>query len=582
MKEKLIITELNRMREIMGLRILSEVLIESMLLTEGGPDDLGKAMGFSPKTYDNMTKQGVRFVDDLSTVSSKFDALGIKSFSDLKGKVAQLNPTKTIDSITDEDILAYLKSKGIYDDIQTKANFAAKAEADMLTKNLDVVAVFKGNEETLKTINFVLGTKIDDLSIQGGLKEDLITYKTQTDNTISSLKNSGTPVPKSLEDLSAQLQAKIDDCTTFSSGKSTTPSPGPAPFPKPEEPTFKPEEPTFNGASKIEEVLSDPNIVGNIRKQYPNLTEAQIKLIIDQIKMKYAGQTVDDIIKNMNQVISDFKIKLDEMNNISGGGGRPPLPNNGPNGRPIDWKAFGKFLGDNVITRGCVGSKPGIGGNDTIAIKSGVRTGLGVIGCIVGAYAIVQFLDWFSKPNMEKGPLTCELVAPLGFCKNYLVPYGWCEEECKEDGTSILPSKVYDDTLEGDRGFKKWCTDNDKSGCGKDPEGDYYYTKDNSKVYCVYLTGDKTFKEKASSDDGKKDDGKKDDGNKDDVPTDEYTNNGAGFAQWVASKGGGLGTKYYWDEDKEIGFVGAGEPDADGIYPNYTPLTYKDKKIGWQ
>ena len=211
-----IVSEINRMREIMGLRILSEVLIESMLLTEAVGDDLGKVMGFSPKTYDNMTSAGVKFVDDLSTVSSKFDNLGIKSFSDLKGKVQLENPTKTIDNITDEDILAYLKSSGIYDDIQLKASTVAKAEADMLTKNLDVVAVFKGNEETLKTINFVLGTKIDDLSIQGGLKEDLITYKTQTDNTISSLKNSGTPVPKSLEDLSAQLQAKIDDCTKFS------------------------------------------------------------------------------------------------------------------------------------------------------------------------------------------------------------------------------------------------------------------------------------------------------------------------------------------------------------------------------
>ena len=211
-----IVSEINRMREIMGLRILSEVLIESMLLTESGGDDLGKVMGFSPKTYDNMTKQGVKFVDDLSTVSSKFDNLGIKSFSDLKGKVQLENPTKTIDNITDEDILAYLKTNGIYDDIQLKASTIAKAEADILTKNRDIVAVFKGYEGTLKTINFILGTKIDDLSIQGGLKEDLITYRTEIDNVIKDLKDSGTPVPKSLEDLSLQLQAKIDDCNKFS------------------------------------------------------------------------------------------------------------------------------------------------------------------------------------------------------------------------------------------------------------------------------------------------------------------------------------------------------------------------------
>jgi hypothetical protein len=211
-----IVSEINRMREIMGLRILSETLIESMLLTESGGDDLGKVMGFSPKTYDNMTSAGVKFVDDLSTVSSKFDGLGIKSFSDLKGKVVQSNPTKTIDNITDEDILAYLKTKGIYDDIQLKASMVAKAEADILTKNRDIVAVFKGYEGTLKTINFILGTKIDDLSIQGGLKEDLITYRTEIDNVIKDLKDSGTPVPISLIDLSLQLQAKIDDCNKFS------------------------------------------------------------------------------------------------------------------------------------------------------------------------------------------------------------------------------------------------------------------------------------------------------------------------------------------------------------------------------
>jgi hypothetical protein len=571
-----IVSEINRMREIMGLRILSEVILERMLLTEGGPDDLGKAMGFSPKTYDNMTKQGVKFVDDLSTVSSKFDALGIKSFNDLKGKVQLENPAKTIDELTDEDILAYLKTKGIYDDIQLKASTVAKAEADMLTKNLDVVAVFKGNEETLKTINFVLGTKIDDLSIQGGLKEDLITYKTQTDNTISSLKNSGTPVPKSLEDLSAQLQAKIDDCTTFSSGKSTTPSPGPAPFPKPDEPTFKPEEPTWDGTTKIDEILNNPDIVGNIRKQYPNLTESQVKLVIDGIKTKYAGQTVDDIMKNMNQILSDFKTRLDQMQNMTGGGSRPPLPPIGPNRKPIDWSKA-KVIYDNVLTRSCVGSTPGIGGKPTVQVR-GWRT----LGCLFFLYSLTELITWFSTPKMEREFILCMPLSNIGGLCQWMYDHGFCENACSGTGGGDLISKVYDDNLEGDRGFKKWCSDNSKNDCGKDPEGDYYYMKDGSKVYCEYLIGDKTFKEKASSDDDNKDDDNKDDDNKDDVPTDEYTNNGAGFAQWVTSKGGGLGTKYYWDESSSTGFVGEGEPGADGAYSNYKDLAYIDKKTGWQ
>jgi hypothetical protein len=211
-----IVSEINRMREIMGLRIISEVLIERMLLTESGVDGVGKVMGFSPKTYDNMTKQGVKFVDDLSTVSSKFDALGIKSFNDLKGKVQLENPAKTIDELTDEDILAYLKTKGIYDDIQLKASMVAKAEADILTKNMDVLTVFKGREPYLNTVNLILGTKIDNISITNGLKDDLITFKTEIDNTITGIKSAGGTVPKSLEELSAQLQAKIDDCTKFS------------------------------------------------------------------------------------------------------------------------------------------------------------------------------------------------------------------------------------------------------------------------------------------------------------------------------------------------------------------------------
>ena len=574
-----VISEINRMREIMGLRILSEVILERMLLTEGGPDDLGKAMGFSPKTYDNMTSAGVKFVDDLSTVSSKFDALGIKSFNDLIGKVQLENPAKTIDELTDEDILAYLKTKGIYDDIQLKASTAAKAEADILTKNMDVLTVFKGREPYLNTVNLTLGTKIDNISIADGLKDDLITFKTEIDNTITGIKSAGGTVPKSLEELSAQLQAKIDDCTTFSSGKSTTPSPGPAPFPKPEEPTFKPEEPTWDGTTKIDEILNNPDIVGNIRKQYPNLTEAQVKLIIDQIKMKYAGQTVDNIIKNMNQVISDFKIKLDEMNNISGGSSRPPLPPNGPNGKKINWKNQ-TWIYDNVITRGCVGSKPDpVTGKNTIGFTSGLRAGFGVIGCIIGGYALIEFFNWIATPKMEREPLSCLILSQFGLCEK-MYEYGWCEKACLEENEIV--SKVYDDNLDGDRGFKKWCSDNNKSGCGKDPEGDYYYTKDNSKVYCVYLTGDKTFKEKASSDDDNKDDDNKDDDNKDDVPTDEYTNNGAGFAQWVTSKGGGLGTKYYWDESSSTGFVGEGEPGADGAYSNYKDLAYIDKKTGWQ
>lgn len=94
-------------------------------------------------------------------------------------------------------------------------SYIAKAEADILTKNLDIVAVFKGREAYLNTVNLILGTKIDNISIADGLKDDLITFKTEIDNTIIGIRNSVTPVPKSLEELSAQLQAKIDDCNIF-------------------------------------------------------------------------------------------------------------------------------------------------------------------------------------------------------------------------------------------------------------------------------------------------------------------------------------------------------------------------------
>ena len=114
-----------------------------------------------------------------------------------------------------ENTTAKPESVKLTEEDRSEIKNEAKKQADEITKNMALIDIFKGRELYLNAVNMILDTKIDKLSIYDGLKDDLTTFKTEIDNTITGIKYSQGTVPKSLEELSAKLQAKIDACDRY-------------------------------------------------------------------------------------------------------------------------------------------------------------------------------------------------------------------------------------------------------------------------------------------------------------------------------------------------------------------------------
>jgi len=159
MEKKLILEELFRMRELMGMNVLSETRysISRNLLMEGGKT-VDELIGLGPKSVDNLTKNGVDFVNDLSKLSDEFTARGIKSFADLSDVVAKKEGIAVAD-LTDDMIEAYIKNDDVlYKSILAKASAAAADQVDQLIKNVNVSTIFSKNPDQLKSYNVFIST----------------------------------------------------------------------------------------------------------------------------------------------------------------------------------------------------------------------------------------------------------------------------------------------------------------------------------------------------------------------------------------------------------------------------------------
>jgi hypothetical protein len=220
MSNKLILEELFRMREIMGIS-LSETIknkINSVLLLESGKI-VDEFMPIGAKSVDNLTKQGVDFANDLSKLSDEFTNQGIKTFDDLTAAVAAKNPTIDPKNITDDMIKSYIKNDDkLYKSILAKAASAAAAEADILVKNADVTALFRADPAQLANAQRLLGASPNvrtiDTLIQGVDDSIVSIEKTIDDINVGNVPGVRT-VPKDLDELYEQLLAKKLDLENY-------------------------------------------------------------------------------------------------------------------------------------------------------------------------------------------------------------------------------------------------------------------------------------------------------------------------------------------------------------------------------
>jgi len=266
MSNKLILEELFRMREIMGIS-LSETIknkINSVLLLEGGKI-VDEYIPIAPKSVDNLTKQGVDFANDLSKLSDEFTNQGIKTFDDLTAAVAAKNPTIDPKNITDDMIKAYIKNDDkLYKSILAKAASAAAAEADILVKNVDVIALFRSDPAQLANTQRFLGAnpsvRTIDTLIQGVDDSIVSIEKTIDDINMGNVPGVRT-VPKDLDELYEQLLAKKLDLENYKNKDAT---PQTVKFPK--------------SSTKIEEDRVQISLGRNMENHYGKIQNIIIKL----------------------------------------------------------------------------------------------------------------------------------------------------------------------------------------------------------------------------------------------------------------------------------------------------------------
>ena len=222
MKKKLLISELNRMREMMGLPIISENKI-SILLFEGDGIKSLATLGLGGKSVDNLTKAGIDATADLSKLSDVFVTLTGKQNPTMDDflKIVGNSLKKNSNELSDTEIQAFVKNNGkLYDSILKKASDEATRIVDELMKNMSLKTIFDNAKipqvyDNLKTLISTVPTKRNVAELEKDLNNHLAFVKDLLDDN---------PGNKELEEMAEQLAGKKEDCVKFK-GESVSLSP---------------------------------------------------------------------------------------------------------------------------------------------------------------------------------------------------------------------------------------------------------------------------------------------------------------------------------------------------------------------
>ena len=193
MSKKIVLEELDRMRVLMGINVLSETSrsISHNLLMEGGKaiDDL---IGLGPKSVDNLNRVGVNFRNDLTKLSDEFASRGIKTFDDLTNAVATAK-SLPIANVTDDMIEAYIKNDPVlYTSILNKASEAASKIAMNLVKSADLSKVFSKSPLQLESYKTYLSTAPTQRNIDV-LMDGVDKSTNEIEKIIDDIKNGKVP-----------------------------------------------------------------------------------------------------------------------------------------------------------------------------------------------------------------------------------------------------------------------------------------------------------------------------------------------------------------------------------------------------
>lgn len=214
--KKIVSEELYRIKELMGVKVVTESINGKLLMESGKAiDDL---IGLGPKSVDNLKSVGLDFTNDLSKLSDEFASRGIKTFDDLSNVVAKSRGLD-IGDLTSDMIEAYIKNDEVlYSSILKRATEAASKITDELIKSADLSKVFSKSPLQLNSYKTYISTaptqrNIDVLS--DGVNQSTI----ELDKIINDIKTGKVPgvntVPRDLNELYEMFLSKKLELNNF-------------------------------------------------------------------------------------------------------------------------------------------------------------------------------------------------------------------------------------------------------------------------------------------------------------------------------------------------------------------------------
>jgi len=537
-KELNIISELYRMREIMGIGNLSYSSkkyiqeqtsdISKYLLTESVKPDaefmakLFKALGldeFNAKFFgrsisDNWDTGAKQFIELLE----KEGLDDITKLQEIIGKIKGVDPTTLGKDAVDNALALYFKKN------PEIAENLLKSNADFMKDAL----AGKSFSEILSSVNGRLGIEIDDFikntnitpANAGVLRDNLRDLQREFEDSgldmndeaikdfaymiadfraaADALDGSSTKIDANFSQIGPEVDNTIIPTETMRSGGSTEPvktdpvktdpepvKTEPVKFPEPEDEISDEiaEEIVTNPNSKIDEIFD--TIVKNrsLRKKIaPNLDSDDFIAIRGRLKEKYGNVPIGDLVSRYDQVKGDALIMLKKAQKIIDDADKGIVSEGTDPNKYRVAKNVISYLTDNKLTRACIGEKRG-------SVDFKLKSVLSIPSCLLGLYFMIDFLAWVQTPKSERDWIGCNTAGYIIPCELF-TDYGLCEKSCSENTEPIF-QKVYDDD---DKDFKNWVKDNGGTLPDKDNTGRFYTDKDGTKQYVTHDPAKRIFK----------------------------------------------------------------------------------------
>ena len=334
-ENKVILSEINRMRQIMGLKLIMEATVPPAVRQA-----LLDFMGYTEKQIDALERSAGDF-SDLSKLSDEFATLGIRNLDDLQRHVAQEMGIKSLNDVSDDVILKYMKqSPEIMQGVTKKLNSLVADAADAIIKKADWESIVgkQAADEIERALRYTI-----DAESAANIKILADNYKSIIDNEIADAVANGRTVPDSLRNLSEELgeKSKQADNINTKQNKDFSQVPGDKNLAKQEaenaakeeadkaakaakeaEDVAQLEKENAELEKKLEEMAKVNAMVDRCLKEMktiPNFGELKAKqknLILEQIQTwADEGRSEEWIIqsgrKKINQAIKDLKDDLD-------------------------------------------------------------------------------------------------------------------------------------------------------------------------------------------------------------------------------------------------------------------------------